>query len=154
MIDRHTLPQRRQALHRRAEINALLDTPSFITRARDLYGYPHFVADTGGSICELVDPENPQDEVLSARLAGTIQERPVPMILVDRPGGGNGPGLAAVDRRCVQAGRPGWRLMDDRIDIGVFAGTREDPEVLYLEKHRITDDTEADGDHLVALAPT
>ena len=55
---------RRQALHRRAEINALLDTPNFIHRARDLYGYPHFVADTGGSICEVVDPEDPNDEVL------------------------------------------------------------------------------------------
>lgn len=55
---------RRQALHRRAEINALLDTPAFIARARDLYGYPHFIADTGGSICEVVDPENPEDEVL------------------------------------------------------------------------------------------
>lgn len=63
---------RRQALHRRAEINALLDTPSFITRARDLYGYPHFVADTGGSICEVVDPENPQDEVLSALSQTTL----------------------------------------------------------------------------------
>ncbi|MEL6951934.1 MAG: ATPase [Pseudomonadota bacterium] len=55
---------RRQELHRRAEINALLDTPAFIARARDLYGYPHFVADTGGSICEVVDPENPEDPVL------------------------------------------------------------------------------------------
>jgi hypothetical protein len=55
---------RRQALHRRAEVNALLDVPAFIARARDLYGYPHFVADTGGSICEVVDPEDPEDEVL------------------------------------------------------------------------------------------
>jgi hypothetical protein len=55
---------RRQALHRRAEVNALLDTPAFIARARDLYGYPHFVCDTGGSICEVVDPEDPADDVL------------------------------------------------------------------------------------------
>ena len=60
---------RRQALHRRAEINALLDTPSFVARARDLYDYPHFIADTGGSICEVVDPEDPADEVL-ATLSG------------------------------------------------------------------------------------
>jgi len=57
--------RRRQALHRRAEINALLDTPAFAARARDLYDYPHFICDTGGSICEVVDPEDPQDEVLS-----------------------------------------------------------------------------------------
>ena len=56
---------RRQALHRRAEINALLDTPSFVARARDLYDYPHFIADTGGSICEVVDPEDPADGVLA-----------------------------------------------------------------------------------------
>jgi len=55
---------RRQALHRRAEVNALLDTPAFIGRARDLYAYPHFICDTGGSICEVVDPHDPQDEVL------------------------------------------------------------------------------------------
>ncbi len=55
---------RRQDLHRRAEVNALLDTPQFIARAHDLYGYPHFVCDTGGSICEVVDPDDPRDEVL------------------------------------------------------------------------------------------
>ncbi len=58
--------RRRQDLHRRAEVNALLDTPSFIARARDLYGYPHFICDTGGSICEVVDPADPADEVLTS----------------------------------------------------------------------------------------
>lgn len=63
---------RRQALHRRAEVNALLDTPNFITRAHDLYGYPNFVADTGGSICEVVDPADPEDPVLTALSAQTL----------------------------------------------------------------------------------
>lgn len=63
---------RRQALHRRAEINALLDTPSFVARARDLYEYPHFIADTGGSICEVVDPEDPADEVLATLSAHSL----------------------------------------------------------------------------------
>jgi hypothetical protein len=63
---------RRQALHRRAEINALLDTPNFIDRARDIYGYDHVICDTGGSICEVVDPENPQDEVLQTLSAHTL----------------------------------------------------------------------------------
>ena len=63
---------RRQDLHRRAEINALLDTPQFIARAHDLYGYEHFVCDTGGSICEVVDPENPADEVLRTLGANTL----------------------------------------------------------------------------------
>ncbi len=56
--------QRRQAEFREAEVCALLDTPRFIGRGRDLYGYPHFVCDTGGSICEWVDPEDPDDPVL------------------------------------------------------------------------------------------
>ena len=57
--------RRRQAQFRRAEISALEDTPYFIDRAEALYGYPHFVCDTGGSICEWVDPANPADPVLS-----------------------------------------------------------------------------------------
>lgn len=63
---------RRQDLHRRAEINALLDTPSFIARARDIYGYPHVIVDTGGSICEVVDPEDPADPVLGTLSAHTL----------------------------------------------------------------------------------
>jgi hypothetical protein len=60
---------RRQAQHREAEIASLMDTARFIERAQNLYGYPHFVCDTGGSICEVVDPGNPNDEVMTA-LAG------------------------------------------------------------------------------------
>jgi len=48
--------KRRQALHREAEIAAMLDIPNFIHKARDLYGYPHFINDAGGSVCELDDP--------------------------------------------------------------------------------------------------
>lgn len=54
----------RQQQHRAAEIAALLDTPRFIDRAKALYGYPHFVCDSGGSICEVVDPDDPDDPVL------------------------------------------------------------------------------------------
>ena len=57
---------RRQEQFRSAEIAALMDTPYFIDRAVRLYGYPHFVCDTGGSICEWVDPGDPQDPVLRA----------------------------------------------------------------------------------------
>ena len=56
---------RRQRQHREAEIAALLDTPVFIDKARDIYDYDHFVCDTGGSICEVVDPHDPADPVLS-----------------------------------------------------------------------------------------
>ncbi|QFS83173.1 hypothetical protein FIU97_10070 [Roseivivax sp. THAF40] len=57
--------RQRQEQFRRAEMQALLDTGYFIDRAQDLYGYPHFICDTGGSICEWVDPGNPDDPILS-----------------------------------------------------------------------------------------
>ena len=57
--------RRRQEQFRMAEIHALLDTEYFIDRAGRLYDYPHFICDTGGSICEWVDPEDPEDPVLS-----------------------------------------------------------------------------------------
>ncbi|MFQ5938126.1 MAG: ATPase [Acidiferrobacterales bacterium] len=47
--------EERQRLHRLAEIGAMKDVKAFIAKARDIYGYPHFVNDTGGSVCELND---------------------------------------------------------------------------------------------------
>jgi hypothetical protein len=58
--------QLRQDQHREAEIHALLDTPRFIGRAHDIYGYDNFVCDSGGSICEVVDADNPADPVMTA----------------------------------------------------------------------------------------
>ena len=57
--------QRRQAQHGQAEVAAMLDTTRFIDRAQDLYGYHHFVCDTSGSICEVVDADNPADPVMA-----------------------------------------------------------------------------------------
>ncbi len=62
----------RQDQHRTAEISALLDTAHFIDRAQGLYGYDHFVCDSGGSICEVVDPDDPNDPVLSALAQNTL----------------------------------------------------------------------------------
>ena len=45
----------RQAIYRQAEIDAMYDIPHFIEKARKIYGYPHFVNDVGGSLCELDD---------------------------------------------------------------------------------------------------
>ncbi len=56
--------QRRQDQFRRAEIDALRDTRYFMDRAASLYNYPHFVCDTGGSICEWVDSDDPADPIL------------------------------------------------------------------------------------------
>ena len=47
----------RQRLHHDAEIHAMRDVVEFIGKARDIYGYNHFVNDAGGSVCELDDPE-------------------------------------------------------------------------------------------------
>ena len=58
--------KKRQAQHQKAEIAAMLDTDHFIDRAAEIYGYDHFVCDTSGSICEVVDPADPNDPVLSA----------------------------------------------------------------------------------------
>lgn len=57
--------RRRQAIHRRAEILSLKETWRFIERARSVYGYPHFVCDSGGSICEVVDVDDPGDEIMA-----------------------------------------------------------------------------------------
>jgi hypothetical protein len=57
--------RRRQEQFRTAEVSALMDTGYFIERAQKLYGYPHFICDTGGSICEWVNPENKKDPVLT-----------------------------------------------------------------------------------------
>jgi hypothetical protein len=64
--------RRRQGQFHRAEVDALLDTAYFAERARRLYGYPHFVCDTGGSICEWVDPGNPADPVLTELAKATL----------------------------------------------------------------------------------
>ncbi|MCB1336462.1 MAG: ATPase [Maritimibacter sp.] len=64
--------RRRQAQFKDAEVHALLDTGHFIERAQRLYGYPHFICDTGGSICEWVDPEDAADPILTALAAETL----------------------------------------------------------------------------------
>lgn len=64
--------QRRQEQHRVAEISALLDVPHFIDRAKRLYGYDDFIADTGGSLIEVIDHNDPEDPVIKALTANTL----------------------------------------------------------------------------------
>lgn len=64
--------KRRQEQFRVAEIRALLDTEYFQGRAQQLYGYDNFICDTGGSICEWVDPEDPGDHILSELAKHTL----------------------------------------------------------------------------------
>jgi hypothetical protein len=63
---------RRQTQHMHAEKAALMDTAEFISRAHDLYGYPHFICDSGGSICEVVDPNDANDPILTALSENTL----------------------------------------------------------------------------------
>jgi len=63
---------RRQDQFQAAEIAALQDTGHFIERSDRLYQYPHFICDTGGSICEWVDPGDPNDPILRDLAAKTL----------------------------------------------------------------------------------
>jgi len=64
--------KRRQAQHREAEKKALLDVPGFIERSREIYGYQHFVCDSGGSLCEVINPEDSCDPVLQCLADTTL----------------------------------------------------------------------------------
>ena len=59
--------RRRQDLHRAAEIAAMEDTAHFAERAAALYGYPHFVCDASGSLCEVTGPGDPLLDALAGR---------------------------------------------------------------------------------------
>ncbi len=63
---------RRQDQFQEAETAALMDTGHFIDRANDLYGYPHFVCDTGGSICQWVDPTDENDLIMAELAKRTL----------------------------------------------------------------------------------
>jgi len=47
--------KRRQRLFFDAEIKAMADVREFMVKARNIYGYPNFINDAGGSICYLSD---------------------------------------------------------------------------------------------------
>ena len=53
----------RQQLHRDAEIKATLNASSLVERSPEL---THFVCDTSGSICELVNPSDENDAILKS----------------------------------------------------------------------------------------
>ncbi len=63
---------KRQKKHLVAEINATIDTEVFVKKAEEIYGYKHFIADTSGSLCEIVDPKNPEDPVLKSLANSTL----------------------------------------------------------------------------------
>ena len=56
--------KRRQKHHHEAEIKALMDMGRFIDRAKEIYGYPHFLCDAGGSMIEVINLNDPDDPVI------------------------------------------------------------------------------------------
>lgn len=65
--------RRRQDLHEQGEINSMFDVERFKNKAMDIYGYPNFINDASGSICEIVNPFGADDDpVLAALSAGTL----------------------------------------------------------------------------------
>jgi len=118
--------RKRQDQHRVAEIAALLDTGHFAARARELYGYPHFVCDSGGSICEVVDPDDPDDPVLCALSARTL------MIWIE----GSAAHTEELVRRFVRAPKPMYyqpdfllaAWADYRAEHGGLADAAVDPD--------------------------
>lgn len=63
---------RRQERHRKAEIKAVSDIPEFIGKGMDIYGYAHFINDASGSLCELIDPGDRADPVLTSVIDHTV----------------------------------------------------------------------------------
>lgn len=63
---------RRQSQFEAAEVAALKDTAHFMERGSSVYGYPHFICDTGGSICEWVDAKDPNDPLLKSLSENTL----------------------------------------------------------------------------------
>jgi hypothetical protein len=55
----------RQRQHRLAEIAATRDALLFIRKAHEIYGYGNFVCDTSGSLCEVVDADDPEDALMA-----------------------------------------------------------------------------------------
>ena len=63
---------KRQRKHRLAEISATKDTELFSEKSLEIYSYRNFISDTSGSLCEIVDPNEPSDPVLQSLQKSTL----------------------------------------------------------------------------------
>ena len=66
------LYKKRQKQHREAEVLSVMDTNKFIEKSNNIYAYQNFVCDTSGSICEVVNPEDPNDPLLTHLYKNTL----------------------------------------------------------------------------------
>jgi len=64
-LDKATFLER-QNLYRLAEIDSMKDTGRFIRKAWNIYQCQNFINDASGSLCEIVNPEDDADPVLTA----------------------------------------------------------------------------------------
>ncbi len=64
-LDKSTFLER-QDLYRRAEVKSMKDASRFISKSWQIYHCKDFVNDASGSLCEIVDLDNPKDPVIKA----------------------------------------------------------------------------------------
>jgi len=64
-LDKQTFLER-QDDYRRAEVRSMHDAERFIDKAWQIYGCKDFVNDASGSLCEIVDPDAPDDPVIQS----------------------------------------------------------------------------------------
>ncbi len=62
----------RQNLYQRAEIESMKDASRFIEKAWRIYRCNNFINDASGSLCEIVEPDNPDDPVIMALRAESL----------------------------------------------------------------------------------
>jgi len=62
----------RQGLYRDAEIESMMDVARFIERAWRIYGCTKFANDASGSLCEVSNPDDPDDPVLKSLAEETL----------------------------------------------------------------------------------
>ncbi len=70
-LDKPTFLER-QNLYRRAEVESMKDAASFMSKSWQIYRCKDFVNDASGSLCEIVDPDDPLDPVIQALTADSL----------------------------------------------------------------------------------
>lgn len=135
--------------HRIAEIQSMEDTKNFINKATNIYGYPHFICDFSGSVCEIDAPEviqNVADECLLIYIKATDS---MMSTLIDRAQKYPKPLYyqadflhSAIQRYCTEQHLYSWKEIDPaHFAMWVFPHLVEHRMVRYsaiAEQHGIT----------------
>ena len=70
-LDKTTFLER-QDMYRRAEVESMKDAGGFVSKSWQIYQCKDFVNDASGSLCEIVDPDDPMDPVIQALSAESL----------------------------------------------------------------------------------